>query len=150
MATNGKVPRSFEHNAFYQLSDKLKEHHMKTFTIKRLSWYVLLCACCAAALIGCGTTPDEAITYRNVIPDSLKIAAADKLELLMKAATTQSRVDDEDWDDFIRAANEVVISQYGVPTPGIANKQNWKMFVPYNLCSPAQRRWIDEYLAKER
>ena len=101
-------------------------------------------------LIGCGgaAKPDEFILSKNVVPDSLKPVAAKYLKELMDAASVQSRVDDEDWDDFLKEANKIVTELYGVPTWGIY--VNYGVFVPYDLCSPVQQKAINEYLRRER
>lgn len=112
---------------------------------------VLLLLCVGGfAVVGCSAESEEVITVRRVIPDSLKQIAADKIEAYLQSIRVQSRNDNEDWDDFMRAAKNTVIEIYGIPTLGIGNKYNYDWFVPYDKCSPSQKAWIDEYLALPR
>jgi len=118
--------------------------------MKTKIWLPVLAILLIATLGGCGSTPDEVITFRKVIPDSLKQEALNKIESLIATVKVQSRNDDEDVEDWINQAQETVEEIYGITVYGIGNRNNWDTFLPYDKCSDAQKKWIDNYLAEER
>lgn len=118
--------------------------------MKRKLILVALAILLIATLGGCGSEPREYICYRKVIPDSLKLIAAERIETILATVKVQSRVDDEDTEDWIKQAEETVIEIYGEMEIGIGDKDSWKAFKPYSKCSKAQQDWIDRFLAEQR
>lgn len=127
----------------------MKSNNLTPILVAVLTVVLVTVACfVVGSLSGCNSNPGERITTEKVIPDSLKIEAADRLHQLIQAASVNSRAEDEDWDDFVRAAHQVIRNMYGVPVWGVSI--DYGGFVPYELCSPAQKKMIDNFLKEDR
>lgn len=102
---------------------------------------ILLC-------IGCSNkSPNEKITYRKIIPDSLSTTAADKFIEVLE--TIKSNDENAVKTECIKSAESVIINLYGVTTIGLYDVTSGE-FIPYELCSDEQKKLIDKFLTKER
>ena len=95
-------------------------------------------------LIGCGAADYERIRTEIRIPESKKEQAKQFTIRLVKEANPKS---DEEPEDNIREAYKTACYLYGEVIWGIqfVSKGNIVGFLPYDKCTPKQRKKIDNY-----
>lgn len=94
----------------------------------------------AVLLAGC--QPNWKPMVRVYIPDSSQPKAAEFIRATVASSSTRNHGDASDEIDALRNA---VSDVYGVSTVGIWDCHSGE-FIPYDHCTPEQKRVCDEYL----